>query len=397
MGCRNDSPLRFYFDIEGGRDMKMFGMSLGDRFRHIDPILFVCTTVLSFISILTIYGAVDNFGQSKLTMQIAMTLAGMIALFIVANIDYRFFVDRFAIIMFLASVLLLALTLLFGSTGENMETANRSWIRIPIINIAIQPSEFVKIAFLCTFAKHIEFVKKTLNRPKTLLGLMLHAGVIVGLILLSGDLGVALVYIGIIAFMLFCAGLSGWYFLGAVSVLAVAFPFLWEFLREDQQNRIIFGFQPELDANGVGMQALMSRDAIANGGFFGRGLNSNGIYEDLPASHTDFIFSTVCEKFGFTGGFILVITLVVLALRLLWLAYTSRDFVGRLICSGIAAVIILQTLENLWMCLGLVPVVGITLPFVSAGGSSVFALYFLMGLAHSVYAHEKRFFFRRER
>ncbi len=376
--------------------MKKYGMSLGDRFRHVDPILFICTTLLSFMSILTIYGAVDNFGKSKLTMQIAMTLAGMVALFIVANIDYRFFVDRFAIVMFLASVFLLALTLLFGSTGENMETANRSWIRIPIVNIAVQPSEFVKIAFLCTFAKHIELVKKTINRPKTLLGLALHAGVIVGLILLSGDLGVALVYFGIIAFMLFCAGLSGWYFLGTAVLAAIALPILWEFLRTDQQNRIIFGFQPELDPGGVGMQALMSRDAIASGGFFGKGLNSGGIYENLPASHTDFIFSTVCEKFGFVGGALVVITLVVLALRLIWLAYRARDFVGRLICSGIAAVIILQTLENLWMCLALVPVVGITLPFMSAGGSSLFALYFLMGLAHSAYAHEKRFFFRRE-
>ena len=376
--------------------MKKYGMSLGDRFRHVDPILFICTTLLSFMSILTIYGAVDNFGKSKLTMQIAMTLAGMVALFIVANIDYRFFVDRFAIVMFLASVFLLAVTLLFGSTGENMETANRSWIRIPIVDIAVQPSEFVKIAFLCTFAKHIELVKKTINHPKSLLGLALHAGAIVGLILLSGDLGVSLVYFGIIAFMLFCAGLSGWYFLGFAVIAVISFPLLWELLRTDQQNRIIFGFQPELDPEGIGMQALMSRDAIANGGFFGRGLNSGGIYEDLPASHTDFIFSTVCEKFGLIGGAVVVITLVVLALRLIWLAYRSRDFVGRLICSGIAAVIILQTLENLWMCLALVPVVGITLPFMSAGGSSVFALYFLMGLAHSVYAHEKRFFFRRE-
>ena len=377
--------------------MKMFGMSLRDRVRHIDPILFCCTAVLSLISIVTIWGAVDNFGRSKLVMQIAMTVAGMIALFIISNVDYRFFVDRFAIIMFLASVFLLAITLLFGSTGENMETSNRSWIRIPVVNIAIQPSEFVKIAFLCTFAKHIELVKKTIDRPKTLIGLLLHAGVIIGLILLSGDLGVALVYIGITLFMLFCAGLSGWYFLGTASVVAIAFPLLWDFLKPYQQNRIIFGFQPELDAEGVGMQALMSRDAIANGGLFGRGIGAGGIYEQLPASHTDFIFSTVCEKFGFIGGFLVALTLAVLSLRLLWLAYTSRDLVGRLICSGIAAVIILQTVENLWMCLGLVPVVGITLPFVSAGGSSIFALYFLLGLAHSVYAHEKRFFFTRER
>ena len=377
--------------------MKTFGMSFKDKLKHIDPILFSCTVLLSLISIVTIWGAVDNFGRIKLIMQVSMTLAGMIALFFVANTDYRFFIDRFAIIMFLASAFLLAITLLFGSTGENMQTANRSWIRIPVVNIAVQPSEFVKITFLCTFAKHIELVRDTINKPKTLLGLALHAGVIVGLILLSGDLGVSLVYIGIIAFMLFFAGLSGWYFLGAATLAVVSFPFIWELLRPDQQNRIIFGFSPHLDPKGVGMQALLSKDTIASGGFWGRGFSSGGLYEDLPASHTDFIFSTVCEKFGFVGGALVVIALAVMAIRLLWIALTTRDFVGRLICGGIAAVIIIQTTENLWMCLAVVPVVGITLPFVSAGGSSVFALYFLMGLAHSVYAKEKKFFFSREK
>ena len=375
----------------------MFGISFRDRLRHIDPILFGCMAFLSLVSIITIFGAVDNFGRSKLIMQVAMTLAGAIALFIVANVDYRFFVDRFAIIMLGASVILLALTLIFGSTGENMETANRSWLRIPIVNIAIQPSEFVKITFLCTFAKHIELVKKTINHPKSLLGLAIHAVLIVGLILLSGDLGVSLVYFGIIAFMLYFAGLSGWYFLGAASLVAAAFPLLWQLLRADQQNRIIYGFRPDLDPTGVGMQALMSRDAIASGGFFGKGLFGGEVYEELPASHTDFIFSTICEKFGFVGGFLVVAALVVMVFRLLWIAYTARDMVGKLICCGIAAIVILQTAENLFMCLALVPVVGITLPFLSAGGSSVFALYVLMGLAHSVYAHEKKFFFRREK
>lgn len=375
----------------------MLGSSLRDRIKHIDPILFVCMAFLSLVSIVTIFGAVDNFGRSKLIMQVAMMILGIIALFIVANVDYRFFVDRFALLMLGASIVLLVLTLIFGSTGENMETANRSWLRIPIVNIAVQPSEFVKIAFICTFAKHIDLVRKKINHPKSLLGLALHAIAIVGLILLSGDLGVSLVYFGIIAFMLYFAGLSGWYFLGAAATVVVAFPFLWDFLRTDQQNRIIFGFQPELDPTGVGMQALMSRDAIASGGFFGKGLFGGEIYEELPASHTDFIFSTICEKFGFIGGFLVVATLAIMVFRLLWIAYTARDPIGKLICGGIAAIIILQTAENLFMCLAIVPVVGITLPFLSAGGSSLLALYILMGLAHSVYSHEKKFFFGRER
>ena len=376
--------------------MKGFGRTFWDKISKVDPILFFCTLILSAISLLTIFGAVDNFGRSKLIMQTAMVIFGTVLLFVLANFDYRFFVDRFAIFLFLFSVLILAVTLLFGSTGENIETANRSWLKIPVVGISIQPSEFVKLAFLCTFAKHLDTVKEKINRPKTLLFVLLHAGIIAGLILLSGDLGVCLVYFGIIAVMLYCAGLSIWYFLGVASLLVIAFPFLWDFLRTDQQNRIIFGFNPELDAENVGMQALMSRDTIASGGFWGQGLFGGSLYEDLPASHTDFIFSTVCEKFGFFGGFIVVATLVVMALRLIWISKVCRDGVGKLICGGIAAIIILQTVENLWMCVAAVPVIGITLPFVSYGGSSVLAMYLLMGLAHSVSAHEKKFFFKRQ-
>ena len=377
--------------------MKVFGTTMKDRIKRIDPILFSATAVLSVISILTIFGSVENFGRSKLYMQVAMTVAGMIAMFLIANLDYKFFVDRFYIVMFIFSALILAVTLLFGISGQNMETANRSWLVIPGIGIAIQPSEFVKIAFICTFSKHLELVRDRINKPLTFLGLMVHAGLIVGLILLSGDLGVALVYIGIIGVMLWCAGLSVWYFVAALAIVVVAFPFLWDFLEPYQQNRIIFGFRPELDPTGVGRQPLQSREAIAAGGFFGIGLFEGGIYEYLAASHTDFIFATVCEKFGFVGGAITVICLATLAVRLIYLGYKSRDLMGRLICCGIGAVIIIQSVENLWMCLALVPVVGITLPFVSAGGSSLLALYALMGFAHSVRAHERKYYFGSER
>lgn len=376
--------------------MRVFGVSLWERIKRVDPVLFGASFFLSAVSILTILGSVENFGRSKLVMQVAMTLVGLVAVFFLANMDYKFFVDRFYIALFIGSVAILGLTLLFGISGINMETENRSWITIPVIGIAIQPSEFVKIAFLCTFSKHLDAVRDRLNKPKTLLGLVAHAGAIVGLILLSGDLGVALVYMGIILVMTFCAGVSGWYFLGAGAALTVAFPFLWELLKPYQQKRIIYGFQPELDPIGVGQQPLMSREVIARGGLFGKGLFEGGMYEDLTASHTDFIFATVCEKFGFVGGALVVIALVVLAVRLFVIGAGCRENMGRLICFGCAAMIIIQTLENLWMCLALVPVVGITLPFMSAGGSSVLAIYVIMGLAHSVSAGERKFYFKRE-
>lgn len=373
--------------------MRIFGEPLGVRLRRVDPILFVASFLLSAISILTIFGAVDNFGRSKLIMQIAMTAAGIFMLFVIANLDYRFFVDRLWLVMLVGSVLLLLITLLFGQSGENRETGNQSWLRLPLVGIAIQPSEFIKITFLCTFSKHIDMVKDKLNHPLNVLGLLAHAGLLIGLILLSGDLGVALIYIGILVCMLYCAGLSGWYFLGGSAAMVVAVPILWDFLKPYQQQRILYGFFPEQGPADIVRQPLMSRTAISQGGLFGKGLFEGGIYEDLAASHTDFIFATVCEKFGFVGGFLVVACLVVLAVRLLWIAMRCRDTVGKLICAGIAAVIIFQTLENLWMCLAMVPVIGITLPFVSAGGSSMLALYMMMGLAHSVSAREKKFYF----
>ena len=352
--------------------------------KSIDPILFICTAMLSFISIVTIFGAMDNFGTRKLIMQVAMTLAGIVASFIIANLDYHTVVDKLWIFMLAGSALILIVTLVLGSSGENMETANKSWLKIPIVGVMIQPSEFVKIAMVCTFGKHISVVRERINHPKTLLFLALHAGAIVGLILLSGDLGVALVYMAFLAIMLFIGGLSGWYYLGGATAVILAFPLLWEFLAPYQQERIIVGFNPELDPMGKGMQALLSRQCIGNGGLFGIGLMGKGDYEVLPASHTDFIFATICEKFGMIGGVVVIVLLLVMIVRIFMIAKKcGRDF-GGLICVGVGAILVVQTLENLGMCLAMLPVVGITLPFLSCGGSSVLATYVLVSLVHSV-------------
>ena len=364
--------------------LSSIGKYIKNCVKSIDPILFFCTVALSLVSIVTIAGAMDNFGTRKLIMQVAMTAAGGIATFIIANLDYHQIVDKLWLFMIAFSILFLASTLIFGSSGENMETANKSWLKIPGVGIMIQPSEFVKITTVCTFAKHISLVRERINYPKELLGLALHAGAVVGLILLSGDLGVALVYMAFLLIMLFVSGLSGWYFLGGSILVVLAFPILWEFLADYQKERIIVGFDPSLDPMGKGMQALLSKQCIGNGGLLGIGLMGKGDYEVLPASHTDFIFATVCEKFGILGGIFVVLLLVVMVVRILIIAKECGKDYGGIICVGVAAIIIVQTLENLGMCLAMLPVVGITLPFLSCGGSSVLATYVLLSLVHSV-------------
>ncbi len=360
--------------------------------KSVDPVLFACTVLLSAISILTIFGAVDNFGKRKLIMQVAMTAAGIIATFIIANLDYRLIVDKLWLVFIGISVIFLILPLIpgLGMSGENMETTNKSWLRIPGIGLSIQPSEFVKILLVCSFAKHISLVKDRINHVKVLVGLALHAGLIVGLILLSGDLGVALVYMAFLLIMLFAAGLSGFYYLGGFAAIVLAFPILWEFLADYQKKRIIVGFDPYLDPLDKGLQPLLSKQCIENGGLFGIGLMGKGDYEELPASHTDFIFATICEKFGLVGGLAVVVLLVVMVVRILMLAKSCGKDYGGLICVGVAAILIVQTLENIGMCLAMLPVIGLTLPFLSCGGSSVLATFVLLSLVHSVKGHRLR-------
>ena len=370
---------------------KSLGKFIRNSFARMDRFILLFSMIITFLSLVTIFSARENFGLSKFVMQIAMTIVGFVAMIIIAHMDYRIFVERYWKILFYVSVGLLGITLLFGATGANgAESSNKSWLTIIKIGsreFQIQPSEFVKIAFIISFSKHLSMVKDTINKIKTLIPLAIHAGIIVVLILLSGDLGVAIIYIGIIAIMLAFAGLSRWYFIGALGFVAVLFPFIWPLLSTYQQQRILIGFQPELDPTKYGFQPLLSLDAITAGGFFGRGLNSGGFYEKLPASHTDFIFSTYCEMFGFVGAIIYIVVLVALIFRMINIAASCRHEFGSFICIGVAGMFIVQSILNIGMCLAMLPVIGITLPLMSYGGSSMLALYIAMGFIHAISAH----------
>ena len=372
---------------------RSLGKYIKNSFARFDKPVLIFSMLITLMSLVTIFGARENFGTSKLIMQIAMTVVGICAIMVIVNIDYRIFVDRYWFILLLVSVALLGITLIIGDTGAHgTETTNKSWLTIIKLgskSFQIQPSEFVKIAFIISFSKHLSMVKDKINKIKTLIPLAIHAGAIVGLILLSGDLGVTLVYVGIIAIMLAFAGLSKWYFIGAIAVVILAFPFLWPLLSEYQQNRILIGFRPELDPTGYGLQPLLSLDAISAGGLFGRGINSGGYYEILPASHTDFIFATYCEMFGFVGAVVFLIVLFSLVVKIINIGRNCRDEFGGFICIGIAGMFIVQTIMNLGMCLAISPVIGITLPFMSYGGSSMLALYISMGFVHAISAHDK--------
>ncbi|MGI6167093.1 MAG: FtsW/RodA/SpoVE family cell cycle protein [Eubacteriales bacterium] len=354
--------------------------------RRMDFLLFAATSALSLLSILTLVGGYSVFGLKVILMQTGATVVGIVMMFFISVLDYRTIAEKLGIYLYGAGLLLLAATLLFGTS----EGENKSWLYLPGLPFGIQPSEFVKSIFLLTFSYHIFRVKKKINKPLTLLGLMVHAALPTGLILLSGDLGVTLVYVGIILLMLFYAGLSLWYFAGTAVLAAGASPLLWQLLREDQKLRILVGFNPDLDPLGKGYQPIISRAAVANGGFFGRGIFGGSMFQKLPAGHTDFLFGTYAEKFGFLGALLFIGIMVFVVIRVARLAKLTRGDSGTYICVGFAAMLIIQTVENVGMCLGMLPVVGITLPYFSYGGSSVLAIYIMTGIVQSTAIHRNR-------
>ncbi len=366
--------------------IQRIGRFCRDKCSVLDPVLCICSAVLSLISLITLAGGVDRFGWRSFIVQLGATVVGVICMILLANVDYRFLAEKLSPVFFVGSVLLMILLLI---KGEQAGT-NKSWLYFDFLPFGIQPSEFIKTALAISFSYHLSRVKKDINRPLVALGLAGHAGAIIVLILLTGDLGVAVVFAGFTLLMLFCAGMSVWYFAGLSVILLAIFPLLWDLLASYQQQRILVGFQPQLDPLGYGYQPLLSRDAIMAGGFFGKGVGGGEIYHILPASHTDFMYATVCEKLGFVGGFIVLAVLFVFILRILIIAARSERDIGAYLCVGLAGCLIVQILENIGMCFAVLPVVGITLPLVSYGGSSVLATYLMAGMVHSVYAHRSR-------
>lgn len=372
--------------------MKAYSTPFSEKLRRIDPVVLICALILSSVSCLMLFGGRHYLknGTRLFVMQVGATVIGVIAMVIISMIDYEVVLRKLWIPCAVFSVGILAYTLKFGiAVGEN-----RSWIDLKFMTI--QPSEFVKTTFIVTFAKHLDLVKKDINKIWVLAGLGAHAGVILLLLLKSGDLGVTLVFCGAVAIMLYCAGLSAFYFIGVLGALFIATPYVWPKLHQYQQERIIYGFNPEGDPLGKGMQPLQGRTCVASGGFFGRGFSGAENYRTLYSAESDFSFSAVCEMFGLLGGAIVIITMAVLVVRIFMIARTARKDAGSFICAGVAAFIVIQTMENVGMCLAMLPVVGITLPLISGGGSSTFAVYLLLGMVQSVASHRVKYFFERE-
>ncbi|MBQ8578475.1 MAG: rod shape-determining protein RodA [Clostridia bacterium] len=350
-----------------------------------------------FVITSAVHTTMENYGIKYIVIQTVAVLLGVAGMAVVSALDYERWMKKLSVPLFLFTAAILAATLVIG-TGEG---SNKSWIRFDFLPIGIQPSEFAKIFFICTFAYHLASVRTKLHKLRNLLALCLHFGVICGLVLLQGDLGSALVFVFVFICMMFASGVKLRYFLLAAGAVLCASPFLWEHLSYYQKQRILVGFSPESDPQGFGYQVLRAKEAIANGGITGMGylqgeLSQNAAASALPKRHTDMIFAVMAEELGFVGVCVYLVLYVALVVRILWVAAHARGYMGSYICIGAAAVFIFQGLENIGMCMGLLPVIGLTLPFLSYGGSSALSLFLLVGVVESVAAHRVKYYTERD-
>ena len=377
--------------------MKEYSVSPKEKYKSIDKIVLICVGGMMILSILTILGGYLAGGYAKFTFTrfFTQTFAAAIGfgiMIFLSLVDYDNLIGRTSKGIFVFMIGFLIILVLFGRG----KMGNKNWIYIPGMPFNVQPSEFCKPLFIITFSKHIHSLKRSINHPLSLLQLAVHAGLVIGLLALTKDLGTVLVYIAIFSFMLFSAGLSLWYFAGALLVIGLLFPIIWTHLSEIQRQRILCGFDPTLDPLHYGYQPLRSKAAIAAGGFFGTGIAGGTAYKTIPEAQSDFLFAVLAEKFGFIGCIVYIGLMTTLIIRILFIARKARKSYAATICVGVAAMLIAQTVENIGMCLAFLPVIGITLPFFSYGGSSVLTCNIAVGLVLSVWTHRKKYYFERE-
>jgi rod shape determining protein RodA len=312
---------------------------------------------------------------------------------IMAKIDYCH-VLKYTHYLYALAVLGMLAVLIFG-VGEE-EVGRGSWIRIPVINISIQPSEIVKILYIVCLSKRINSVKENINRPKNIIFTVLYAGIILVLVIID-NLGSALVFMFATLCMLFVAGVSMWYFFALIAIIVPLSPIIWKFLEPYQQFRILVMINPELDPLGFGWQVGQSMKAIGTGGLSGVGFQQGYITQNkfLPKQQTDFIFATAGEEFGFLGALLAIILLTLIILRVFYVSRRARNDVGSLMCVGVLGIFMAQSIVSIGMCFAMMPVIGITLPFFSYGGSSILSCYMAVGIVLSVYSRRNIYYFRR--
>ena len=368
--------------------MRRIVRKVGEAFRRGDLVLLLMCVALNIFGILMIASTTNQVGAMRyVIIQSIAAALGILMYVLVSSIDTeRFSENRYWLVVF--NCVLLLLLIPFGTDNN---TGNRSWLDFPFLPIDIQPAEICKITFILIMASAMASYQSRISSVRSVFTMVFHLGLLAGLnLVLSDDLGVTMIFVFIFVGMAFCGGVNGFWFLAAAGGIVALFPVLWNMLSSYQRLRFEVLFNPDLDPLGVGPRyhTMLALRSLTGGGMTGQGLFHGHRTQAgaLFAQHTDYIFAAIGEELGFVGCALVVVALLAIIARCIWVGTRSQDYMRRLVCFGAASALIFQVTSNIGMCIGVTPVIGLTLPFVSYGGSSLVSLYTMLGLVSGVYA-----------
>ena len=371
--------------------MRQFLDELKDFFKKGDMILLILCLITSGLGTVIIASATsaEKFGSNfrYIVVQLLAIFIGVVIFAIFSSVDMEFLQEN-RNLMVAFNIFMLLLLIPFGTDNN---TGNRSWLDFPLLPFNIQPAEICKITYILVMASVMASHQNRISSPASVIHMGFHLGLVVGLnMALSSDLGVSLIFVFIFIGMAFAGGVSLWWFALAISGIAVAFPILWQFLGEYQQNRILILFDETIDPQGINERyhSMMNLRSLTGGGLTGQGLfNGNRTQGgNLFAQHTDYIFSSIGEELGFFGCVLVMILEMAIIIRCIYVGMKCPDYMRRVICFGAASALMFQLMINTGMCIGVMPVIGLTLPMISYGGSSVVTIYAMLGLVSGAHA-----------
>ena len=364
-------------------------------FRKLDKPLFLATCGVSAFSVLLMYSLVYNGVTGKdarmYRIQFVCLCAGAAAALIMSALDYHKFIKLwFLYVPGAIGLTLLTFTPLAYKPVESADDA--AWINLGFTTV--QPSEFLKIAFILSFALHLSKVGDKINHIGNVALLCFHGAVPTLIVVAQGDDGTAIVFFCIFLCMMFSAGISWKYILPCVIAAPVAVWVLWtKIMLPHQKMRFLVLFEENPMSNpefaDIAYQQYWGKLALGSGQLFGKGLFADE-YVSVPEVQNDFIFTYVGQCLGFLGCIALVAALSFICLKILADSRIAKDDMGKFICIGVFALLFIHCVLNLGMVLGVMPVIGVPLPFVSQGGSSMASLFVCIGLVMSVYSHSEK-------
>lgn len=354
--------------------------------KNTDFYLLGLALLCSVYGMILVHSATMTTGSSRyIIIQAAATGIGLVAYVIMSLIDLEM-MSKWWKVFVIINIVLQCLLIPFGDERGGQ----RNWIDLGVFSL--QPGELGKLLFVFTFAAHLSEVRGQISELRGLLPLFGHVGLLMLVIeLTSKDSGMAIAYFMMALVMMFAAGLSLKWLGAGVGVALLSIPILWNFvLRDYQKNRILVLLDPSIDPQ-TAYQTTQSKTAIGSGLMSGQGIGNGAMTQMnlVPEKRTDMIFSVAGEELGFIGSLLIVLLLGLLIARLFYIGYRASTTFSSMMAIGIGGMFLFQTFMNIFMCIGLLPIMGLTLPLFSYGGTSVVTMYAALGIAAGVRMREK--------